>query len=119
MEILLIIGRVLFGGFFVMTGINHFTKLNAMSTYVASKKVPISTLATLFTGALLIAGGAGVLFDTYTILALWLLIIFLVPTSLIMHTFWKESDPQTKMVEMTQFMKNMALAGAALMLIVG
>lgn len=118
MEILFIVGRILFGGFFVMTGLNHFTKLQAMTGYAASKKVPSPKLATLATGVLLVAGGIGVIFYTHITIALWLLIIFLVPTSLIMHTFWKETDPQMKMVEMTNFMKNIALAGAALMLLV-
>jgi hypothetical protein len=33
-----------------------------------------------------------------------------------MHGFWKATDPQARMNEMTQFSKDLALAGAALML---
>jgi len=117
MEILFIVGQAIFGGFFLMTGANHFMKLKDMTGYAASKKVPAPKLATLATGLLLVLGGLGIILQSYVTLALWAVIIFLVPTSLIMHTFWKETDPQVKMMEMTQFMKNMALAGAALMLL--
>jgi hypothetical protein len=33
-----------------------------------------------------------------------------------MHRFWEESDAQKRQTEMIQFMKNMALVGAALTL---
>jgi hypothetical protein len=33
-----------------------------------------------------------------------------------MHRFWDEQDPQKRQMEMIQFMKNMALVGAALAL---
>lgn len=33
-----------------------------------------------------------------------------------MHRFWKESDPQAQMMEQTQFLKDTALGGAALVM---
>jgi len=33
-----------------------------------------------------------------------------------MHRFWEEDDPQRRLTEMGNFMNNMALIGAALML---
>lgn len=33
-----------------------------------------------------------------------------------MHAYWKETDPQARMTENVQFSKDVALAGAALML---
>jgi putative oxidoreductase len=50
-------------------------------------------------------------------LGLWLIVIFLVPTTFIMHQFWKVSDPMMKMGETINFTKNIALIGSALMLI--
>lgn len=35
-----------------------------------------------------------------------------------MHNFWAAEDPQTRQVEMAQFMKNLALAGAAIIVFV-
>ena len=38
----------------------------------------------------------------------------LVPISIFMHAFWKESDAQAKMTEQVAFNKNVALIGGAL-----
>ncbi len=43
-----------------------------------------------------------------------LIFLFLVPTAFIMHPFWKESEALAKQNEMAHFMKDIALAGAAL-----
>ena len=40
MEIVLLVGRILFGGFFIMSGLNHFQNLGMMSGYAESKNVP-------------------------------------------------------------------------------
>ena len=117
MDIILLIGRILFGGVFLMFGINHFKELANMTQYAASKKVPSPKLAVVVGGIILIVSGLGVILGIYVTLALWLLVIFLVPVTLSMHTFWKEVEPQTKMKEMVNFMLNVALIGAALMLL--
>lgn len=46
-----------------------------------------------------------------------LLIVFLVPVTLMMHAFWKETDPQAKQAEQVAFNKNLALIGAALIVL--
>lgn len=44
-----------------------------------------------------------------------LLVIFLLGTSFGIHNFWTVQDPQAKMGEMTNFLKNMAILGLLLM----
>ncbi len=116
MEIILIIGRILFGGYFFMMGVNHFTKKTAMVEYAQSKKLPSPKMSVASSGLLLILAGLGVAFNTYTQTSLLMLVVFLIPTSFLIHGFWKESDPNMKMVDMQHFLKNMALIGAVLML---
>lgn len=117
MDIILIIGRIIFGALFLLSGFNHLKHLQGTTEYAASKKVPSPKLASIVTALLMILGALGVIFNYQTEIALWLLVIFLVPTSFIMHAFWKETDPGSKQMAMTEFLKNMSLAGAALMLI--
>lgn len=117
MDIIFLIGRILFGGFFIMNGINHFTHLSGLTSYAASKKVPSPKLAVIVSGIMLLLGGLGILLGVYVTLSLWLLVIFMIPMSIIMHAFWKETDPEKRMSEMTDFTKNIAIAGALLMLI--
>jgi uncharacterized membrane protein YphA (DoxX/SURF4 family) len=45
------------------------------------------------------------------------LVVFLVPTAVLMHGFWKETDPQAKQLEQVMFFKDLGLAGASLMLL--
>ena len=51
MDIVLIIGRVLFSLVFVASGVAHLTKLEAMTGYAQYKKVPAAKLSVIATGA--------------------------------------------------------------------
>ena len=119
MEILLLLGRVVFGGFFVMSGINHFTNVKMMAGFSASKGIPAAPVAVVLTGVMLVAGGLSVILGFLPILGLLLLILFLLPTSILMHNFWTVQDPQMRASEQINFLKNLALTGAALALMYG
>lgn len=119
MEILLFIGRIIFGAFFVMSGINHFTNLGMISGYAGYKNVPAPGLAVIVSGVMLVLGGLAVILGLLPILGLWLLILFLAPTSVMMHNFWTISDAQQRAAEQVNFLKNVALIGAALALMYG
>lgn len=115
MDILLLIGRVLFGTFFIINGFNHLTKFNMLKGYAQSKGVPVAGLAIIITGFMIILGGLSILLGAYVQIGVVLLAVFLVPTSVMIHNFWTFSDPQEKMGEMVNFMKNMGLLGGALL----
>src|SRR5262245_49151251 len=116
MDIIVLIGRILFVFVFLTSGYAHFTQRNMMSQYAASKGVPQALPAVLAGGVLLVGGGLSVLLGIWADLGALMLFVFLVPTAILIHGFWKETDPQAKMTEMTHFSKDMGLAGAALML---
>ena len=111
-----ILGQILFGGYFAWSGFNHFKNHKMLTGYTASMKVPSPGVAVFVSGLLLFLGGLGVLFNVYTNISLLFIIIFLVPTSLIMHAFWKMTDVNMKMSNYINFSKNVALIGAALLL---
>ncbi|MDR7445303.1 MAG: DoxX family protein [Armatimonadota bacterium] len=117
MEALFWLGRILYGGFFILNGINHFMRLEAMSGYAQSKGVPASRAAVAVTGLMILLGGLAVLTGLYVQAGLWLLVIFLVFVSFWMHNFWAIEDPMRKMTEQVNFMKNMGLLGAAFLLL--
>ncbi len=116
-EILFLVGRVLFGGYFVMMGLNHYMKTGMLGGYAQSKGVPMPAFAVMGSGLLLLAGGLGVLLGAYVPWAVAALALFLVPVSFKMHAFWAIPDPMARMGDQVNFMKNMALLGAALMLL--
>ena len=114
MRTLFVLGRAVFGGFFVYSGINHLQDSGHMGQYAASKGVPAPERAVQAAGALLLAGGLSVLTGFQPRRGLAALITFLVPVTLQMHRFWEEADAQKRQTEMVHFMKNMALVGAAM-----
>lgn len=113
-ETIFLIGRIIVGLFYLMMGINHFTKMKMMVQYAQSKKVPLPSLAVPVTGLILILAGLSMALGVNPQIGVLLIAIFLIPTSLIMHNFWAVPEDQ-KMTEMVNFMKNMALLGSALM----
>lgn len=116
MGTLFLIGRVLLGGFFLFNAFNHFKKLTGYIGYAQSKGIPHPKIVVITTGVMLAIGGLSILLGVFIVLGMWLLVLFLLGTTFTMHKFWKETDPGVRAGEMTQFMKNMALIGALLML---
>lgn len=108
---LTLIGRVLFAGFFLYSGISHFTNAKGLHAYTKSKGIPLAEIAVMGTGIMLIVGGAGLLLNTYIQESLVLLLLFMVPTTFSMHAFWKAGHEAEKV----SFMKNLAIIGALLM----
>ena len=100
-----------------MNAYNHFGRHRMMSQYAASKGVFMPGVAVFVSGLLILIGGTGILFGIYIPIAVACLVIFLLPVSLKMHAFWNIPDPMSKMLEMVNFTKNMALLGACLMLL--
>jgi uncharacterized membrane protein YphA (DoxX/SURF4 family) len=56
-----LIGRILFGGFFLYNGINHLRQAKSMAPYAESKGVPADELAVKLSAIPLIVGGASLL----------------------------------------------------------
>jgi putative oxidoreductase len=112
-----LIGRILFGGFFLYNGINHLMHRKDMAPYTASKGVPNAELAVTATAIPLIIGGTSMLLGVKPKLGAIAILGFLAGVSPIMHDFWRNEDPNERMNNMASFMKNLALAGGALALL--
>lgn len=111
-----LIGRLIFGGFFLYNGINHLRNRKMMAQYTASKNVPQPEAAVVATGVMLVLGGTSLLLGVKPKLGALAILGFLAGVSPIMHDFWKHEDPERRQAEMINFMKNFALAGGALAL---
>jgi len=116
MDVVLVIGRVLFALLFINSGIAHLTKLEAMTGYAKYKKVPAAKLGVIVSGLMILIGGLYIALGIYADLGALLIALFLIPTSFLMHAFWKETDATAKQNESIAFFKNLAMAGAALII---
>lgn len=117
MALLFILGRVILGGYFIYNGFNHFKHVSNMTGYAAMKKVPAPKAAVIVGGAMMILGGLALILNMYPIIGMILIGLFLIPTTFMMHQFWKESDGMARMNERINFTKNLALIGALLLII--
>ncbi|ARQ69464.1 DoxX family membrane protein [Streptomyces marincola] len=116
MDFLVLIGRILFVPMFLASALGHLARSTAMAGYPAAKGVPAPRAAVLGSGAVMLLGGLSVLLGVWPDLGALLLAAFLLPTAVLMHAYWKETDAGARQNEMIHFQKNVALGGAALML---
>ncbi len=111
-----LIGRILFSLVFLGSGFGHLAQADASAQYASAKKVPNAKLMVQLTGVLMILGAVAVILGILMDLAALLIAILVVIYAVMMHRFWEESDPQTQQVEMAMFMKNISIAGGALVI---
>jgi uncharacterized membrane protein YphA (DoxX/SURF4 family) len=117
MNIAFLIGRIILGTYWLMAGFNHLKNLDSVSEYAKAKGTPFPKLAVAGTGVILLAGGLSILLGVCTKVGIAILVIFLVAAAFQIHSYWEMDDAQMKQIDMINFMKNMALAGALLMLL--
>jgi uncharacterized membrane protein YphA (DoxX/SURF4 family) len=113
-DVLFLIGRLIAGGYYVMSGANHFLQWEMMTGYAKSKNVPAAKWAVAFSGLLLLLGGASVLTGVYPQLGVLCISAFFVSVTFKMHDYWNAEKDQ-RMSQKINFMKNLALLGSALM----
>jgi putative oxidoreductase len=111
-----LIGRLLFGGFFLYNGINHFKQQKQLSQYAAAKHVKMPQVVVPTTGAALVIGGTSILLGINPKIGALAIAGFLLGVSPVMHDFWRAQDPNQRQNDMINFFKNMALLGGSLAL---
>jgi putative oxidoreductase len=107
-----LLGRFLFVLIFLMSGPRHFSSQTI--GYAASQGVPLASILVPLSGILALAGGLSILLGYGAKIGAWLIAIFLVPVTLMLHKFWGISDPMMAQVQMVMFMKNVSMLGGAL-----
>ena len=116
MNTVLLIGRILFALVFIASGLGHLAKVDAMTGYAKFKKVPAPKLSVLVSGALLALGGLSIILGVYADLGALVIAILLIVMALKMHDFWTQTDAQAKQTETISFLKNISMAGGALII---
>jgi uncharacterized membrane protein YphA (DoxX/SURF4 family) len=116
-DILVLIGRLLFGGIFLYNGINHFQNRAAMTGYAAYKGLPMPSLSILGSGLWLVLSGLSVMLGIRPEVGLIMAAIFLAGVTPVMHNFWTATDANARMADSINFQKNLALLGAALVML--
>ncbi len=109
-----ILGRFLFALIFLMSSPNHFSRQTI--AYASSQGVPLASMAVPLSGILALLGGFSILFGYRAKIGAWLIVLFLVPVTLMLHKFWGIPDPTQAQMQMIMFMKNVSMLGGALLI---
>jgi putative oxidoreductase len=117
MDVVFLIGRILFGLLFVFSGLTaHLIGWRQGVQYARMYNVPMAELGVPLTGVMAVAGGAMVILGVWGDVGALLIAAFLLLITPLMHAFWKEADAQQKLMQQVNFNKNFAMLGAALAL---
>ena len=111
---LALLGRILFAVLFLMAGPNHFSKQEI--GFAAAQGVPLASFVVPLSGIIALAGGLSILLGYRAKIGAWLIVLFLVPVTLMMHKFWTVTDPMMAQIQMVMFIKNVAMIGGALLI---
>jgi putative oxidoreductase len=112
MKPLALIGRSLFSLIFITSAASHFDA--GTIAWAGSAGVPLAGLLVPASGILALLAGLSIAFGYHARLGAAAVVAFLVPVTLAMHKFWAVPDPMMAQLQMSMFMKNVSLIGAAL-----
>lgn len=112
---LVLLGRVLFAMFFLVSALFHLTKPDQMIGYARSARFPAPVLAGYPAGLWLLAGGISVAAGIWPDVGALMLGLFVVLTPKWFHAFWKLEGDQHQM-QMQLFFRNVIALGAALVM---
>ena len=116
MKTVFLLGRLIFGGFFLYSGLHHFQEKKVLAQYAAAKNVPLPDIAVTASGAMLMLGGASILLGVKPKIGALAIAGFLAGVSPMIHGFWRTEDSQQRQNEMAHFMKNIAMLGGVMAL---
>jgi putative oxidoreductase len=114
MKYVVLLGRILYVAIFVMSGPGHFTA--ATIGHAASRGVPMASIAVPLSGIVAIVGGLSILLGFKAKYGAWLIVLFLVPVTFTIHNFWAVADPMMRQIQQINFMMNLSMLGAALII---
>lgn len=108
------LGRLAFAAVFVV-----FTPLDFTPQGIAwgiQQGIPMAQILVPMAGVLALVGGLSVILGYHAKIGAWLLILFLVPVTAVMHNFWAVRDPMMAQMQVGFFLANVSRIGAALLI---
>lgn len=113
-DLLIITGRILLGGLFVLGGVKHFTILDPITQVLAARGVPAPRLVLIGGSIFQIIAGTMLMAGLYVPYAAFGLIAFTILASFMMLNFWDMPQGVERDTVFNIFMTNIALIGGLL-----
>lgn len=110
-------GRIMFTLIFFLSGITHFT---GMAGYVAlmPEAIPFRPFWVIISGVMGLIGAAMIVANRTPRLGAWLIVLFLVPVTIVVHgvAMVTAPDERTAAIQTSFFLKGIAMTGSALLI---
>ncbi len=108
------VGRFFYSLIFIFSSLFHFR--SSAVDYATSQGVPLANLLVPLSGLMILIGGVSILLGYRARVGAILIVLFLIPVTLIMHKFWTINDPMMAQIQQVNFMKNISMLGAAILI---
>ena len=105
-----LIGRLLIAAIFLASGVGKLTNTPGTVAQMTAAGIPYADTLAIVAGAAEVLGAISIATGFLTRAGSLGLILFMIPTTLIFHAFWKEAG-EARMPQMVNFMKNVAITG--------
>ena len=115
---LAVLGRLMLSAIFVLSALgNKIPNFNAVAETMGKVGMPYPQVMLVGAIVFLIAGSLSIIVGYKARIGAGLLLIFLVLATYYFHRFWDITDPKDKQDQMIQFLKNLGLMGAMVLII--
>lgn len=111
-----LLGRILFSFIFLQSGYDKIANFSKTAALMTSKGMPMAELLLVPAIVILLGGGLMILFGWQARWGALALLMFMVPATLIFHSYWAYPEAQ-QLNQFHHLVKNVALMGALLMII--
>jgi len=106
-----LIGRMLISWIFLYSSVGQVTEFSLNVSHVAAAGMPFPPLAIATSIVIQFFGGLALLLGFKGKITGWVLFLFLIPTTLVLHKFWGAAPRPGQEI---QFFKNMGIMGGLL-----
>jgi uncharacterized membrane protein YphA (DoxX/SURF4 family) len=112
-----LMGRILFGLYFVFTGAGfHVPKSKMAEEYARSMRFPLPGIAGWPTGLWMAAGGFSIALGIWPDIGALMIAAFAIPAAAWFHRFWEVEDPMQRQFQQGYFGRNVIIVGACLVM---
>lgn len=108
------LGRLAFAGVFVAFARGNFSPEGV--AWATQQGVPLARVLVPLAGVISLLGALSVILGYRAKIGAWLLVLFLVPVTGMMHNFWAVKDPMMAQFQFGFFMANLSRIGAAFLI---
>ena len=115
--LILIAGRFLFTSLFFLSGVTHFTNIPYYLSLM-HPDIPLRLFWIFSSGVVELLGATMILFNKWPRLGGWLLVLFLLPVTVVVHGYEMiyAEDAVMRALQQAHFLKGFSLMGAALII---